>query len=142
MVNLQAIVYIDSVARLFGSLESYRAFCYQGATPIQAARKRQLRVQAGIAEHQFAISYNCDPELMKGIVVCFGTIREARRRLRELHIRCLLCNHANQVILQIRRLPGETYHIVSTVFRPFDVEVIQTIISGPEVVGVDPEFEP
>lgn len=142
MVNIQAIIYIGDVARLFGSLESYRAFCYQGATPAQTAQKQQLKVQAGIAEHQFAIAYNCDPALMKGVVACFGTIREARRRLRELHIRHLLCNHANQVILQIRRLPGDTYHIVLTIFRPFDVEVVQTIINGPEVTGVGPEFEP
>ena len=59
MVNIQAIIYIGDVARLFGSLESYRAFCYQGATPAQTAQKQQLKVQAGIAEHQFAIAYNC-----------------------------------------------------------------------------------
>lgn len=141
MVNIQAIVFLDETStRLFGSQESYLAFCIRGGSTQHVARQRELRQHIATVEREFAQTYNCDPACMKDIILCFGTVEEARIRIRDIHSRHLLCNHSNRVILQIMMRSDKTYNIVSTIFRPHDCETITVDINRPPPLV--PEFEP
>lgn len=141
MVNIQAIIYITNEdVKRFNDLASYRTFCYTANDPRHQGRLSNMKDQAQRTENQLAQLYNLDPECMKGAITSFGSVAETRRRLSEDHIRYSLCNHDNKVTISIQRLTNRAHNIITTIFRPFDYEVICCHFEQPE--PNNPHFEP
>lgn len=132
MVNIQAVIAIsNSTVIAYNCWDSFWTASLAGFGPRRRQRQETRMTSCKEAEKQFAVQYGLSLNLVEHVTTIFGTIREARIRMADEHYRSLLCNLDHRVVVQVWSR-SEGTRVVSTVYRPYDYEIIEIINTVPE----------
>lgn len=136
MVNIQSVVIItDNLVISYNSFDSYWAALMGTLSPERKAQQLRALSNQELTEKTLAKFYNIPEPWIKNCCFIFATMDEARHRMADEYTRRLICDPHHRVVVQIRALQGKTITI-STIYRPFDHEIITAVSRNPLALPV------
>ena len=139
MVNIQSIVHItNSGHHAFNSFPEYWNYALARSSPRHREKLKKFKQVSDLFSDGIAEKYGYKKEQTKNVSFLFGRLSQGNKKLEDVFIRELVFSLEHQIILEIKETDYGT-HVVVTVHRENDFEILSTIVTRP--VEIKPQSE-